>query len=265
MVARETQCGQGVSSKRADSMSKAEEQSKAVEVPSDSMNEVGEQSKVMAPLSARCEGCGKPSRTKCSKCHHFVYCGVTCQKRIWPCHKYVCPRIEDLVVNPEVSTLFGVGDPTWEGAHKKLDSERIKYLREVGEDDDPEEHPDYLLCMPAAARKLMIEYLDVKSLCRLDSVVCNVYTLMAWHEALRGTYSAALSQWPRNRQEDGFACLKWSIHHRVELRDIRIQRVVHPSGNAARDKGGIFGSLCHKKRRGRVVCELCMIHYLKSE
>ena len=94
----------------------------------------------------------------------------------------------------------------------------------------------------------MIEYLDVKSLCRLDSVVCNVYTLMAWHEALRGTYSAALSQWPRNRQEDGFACLKWSIHHRVELRDIRIQRVVHPSGNAARDKVEIFVSLCHKKR-----------------
>ena len=212
------------------------------------MNEAGEQSKVTAPLSSRCEGCGKPSRTKCSKCNHFVYCGVTCQKRIWPCHKYVCPRIEDLVVNPEVSTLFGVGDPIWEGAHKKLDSERIEYLREVGEDNDPEEHPDYLLCMPAAARKLMIEYLDVKSLCRLDSVVCNVYTLMAWHEALRGTYSAALSQWPRNRQEDGFACLKWSIHHRVELRDIRIQGVVHPSGNAARDKGDIFASLCHKKR-----------------
>ena len=46
-------------------MSKAEEQSKAVEVPSDSMNEAGEQSKVMAPLSARCEGCCKLSRTKC--------------------------------------------------------------------------------------------------------------------------------------------------------------------------------------------------------
>ena len=109
-------------------MSKAEEQSKAVEVPSDSMNEAGEQSKVMAPLSARCEGCGKPSRTKCSKCDHFVYCGVTCQKRIWPCHKYVCPRIEDLVVDPEVSTLFGVGDPVWEASQRKLDSEHILSL-----------------------------------------------------------------------------------------------------------------------------------------
>ena len=43
-MARETQCGQGVSSERADGMSKAENQLEAVEMPSDSMNEAGEQS-----------------------------------------------------------------------------------------------------------------------------------------------------------------------------------------------------------------------------
>ena len=149
---------------------------------------------MVAAPSARCGGCGKPSRSKCSQCKYFVYCSVKCQKMLWPRHRYVCTRIQALVVDPTVSTLFGVGDPVWEGSHRKLDSERIKYLREIGE-DDPEEHPDYLVILPMPGIKRVIEYLDVKSLCRLDSVVCNVYTLMAWHEALRDTYSVALSRW----------------------------------------------------------------------
>ena len=90
----------------------------------------------------------------------------------------------------------------------------------------------------------------MKSLCRLDSVICNKYTLMAWHEALRDTYSAALSAWPRNTNEDGFACLKWCIQRRVELRDVMIWRVVDRRlGGVHTEKGFIFQLLCMPSKK----------------
>ena len=218
------------------------------------MSSTEKESAVVTAPSARCEGCGKPSRSKCSQCKYFVYCSVKCQKMLWPRHQYVCTRIQALVVDPTVSTLFGVGDPVWEGSHRKLDSERIKHLREIGE-DDPEEHPDYLVILPMPGIKRVIEYLDVKSLCRLDSVVCNVYTLMAWHEALRDTYSVALSRWPHTN-ENGFAGLKWAMQRRMELRDIRIWKVIDASGVQVTEKAVIFNTLCIKKKLEDVACLL---------
>ena len=218
------------------------------------MSSTEKESAVVTAPSARCEGCGKPSRSKCSQCKYFVYCSVKCQKMLWPRHQYVCTRIQALVVDPTVSTLFGVGDPVWEGSHRKLDSEHIKHLKEIGE-DDPEEHPDYLVILPMPGIKRVIEYLDVKSLCRLDSVVCNVYTLMAWHEALRDTYSVALSRWSHTN-ENGFAGLKWAMQRRMELRDIRIWKVIDASGVQVTEKAAIFNTLCIKKKLEDVACLL---------
>ena len=215
--------------------------------------ETGEQSAVVAAPMKRCEGCGKPTRIKCSKCNFFAYCSKRCQRKLWPRHKYVCKRIMDIDINPDACALFGgVGDPVWERSQRKLDSARIRHMREIGE-EDPDEHPDYILILPLPELKCVIEYLDVKSLCRLDSVVCNKYTLMAWHEALRDTYSAALSAWPRNTNEDGFACLKWCIQRRVELRDVMIWRVVDRRlggvGGVRTDKGFIFQLLCMPSKK----------------
>lgn len=87
----------------------------------------------------------------------------------------MCERIKNIDIDPDACGLFGgVGDPVWERSQRKLDSARIRQMREIGE-DDPDEHPDYLICMSESSRKMVIEYLDVKSLCRLDSVNCNKY------------------------------------------------------------------------------------------
>ncbi len=185
----------------------------------------------------------------------------------------MCECIKNIDIDPDACGLFGgVGDPVWERSQRKLDSARIRQMREICE-DDPDEHPDYLICMSeSAARKLVIEYLDVKSLCRLDSVICKKYTLMAWHEALRGTYSKDLSAWPRNTNVDGFACLKWCIQRRVEVRDVKIWRVV-VEGVVLTDKAHIFEWLCQPKgekktkqefNNGNIACLLAEIGWIDS-
>ena len=76
-----------------------------------------------------------------------------------------------------------------------------------------------------AERQRVVEYLDVQSLCRMEQVMQNVYSLLAWYEALRGLCIPALSQWPRYTSAGKFAGLRWSMNRRVELRGVKIWRV----------------------------------------
>ena len=146
----------------------------ASDAQTDVIKEAGEQSAVVAAPMKRCEGCGKPTRIKCSKCNFFAYCSKRCQRKLWPRHRYVCERIMDIDIDPDACALFGgVGNHVWERSQRKLDSARIRHMREIGE-EDPDEHPDYFICMPESARKLLIEYLDVKSLCRLDLSLIHI-------------------------------------------------------------------------------------------
>ena len=219
------------------------------------MKEAAPQSAVVVAPSKQCEWCGKQARSRCSDCRLVVFCSKACQKKAWPRHKYVCVRVKPWVVDPNVSPMYGVGDPAWDAAHRKLDSARIKHLREIGEVDDPDEHPDYLQLLPLPELKRVIEYMDVKSVCRMDSVVNNVYALLAWYKALKGTYSRALSEWPHHSIEDKFAGLKWSIQRRVELREIKYWKV-SMKGVDVRDSAEKFKCLCMKKRFSDIACLL---------
>ena len=123
-----------------------------------------------------------------------------------------------------------MGEPDFEAAQRTLKGEYC-----LGEGGKPmmrepykseEDRPDYLLVLPGVARKLMIEYMDVRSLRNMDMVVNNVYTLMAWHEALRGVFSVALSKWPLYQSTDDFKGLRWCMNRRVQVRNFKIWKVV---------------------------------------
>ena len=183
---------------------------------------------IIAPMSqakkkrSQCEWCGKPSTTKCSKCHHFVICSPECMKSAWAIHARVCRRVstKPYVTSPE-SSMYGVGEVDFEAAHRQLKGEYC-----LGEDgkammrepyESEEDRPDYFLVLPEGARKLVVEYMDVKSLCRADQVMSNVYTLMAWLDALKGTLSVALGRWSGYSDKDGYAGLRWSMNHRMRV------------------------------------------------
>ena len=79
--------------------------------------------------------------------------------------------------------MYGVGELDFEVAHRGLKGKY--YLGEGGKPmmrepyECEEDRPDYFLVLPEETRKLVVEYMDVKSLCRADQVMSNVYTLMA--------------------------------------------------------------------------------------
>ena len=41
-------------------------------------------------------------------------------KKIHKTHRHICVRTTPLITNPNVSSLFGVGDSVWESAHREL-------------------------------------------------------------------------------------------------------------------------------------------------
>ena len=211
---------------------------------------------------SQCEWCGKPSTTKCSKCHHFVICSPECMKSAWAIHARVCRRVntKPYVTSPE-SSMYGVGELDFEAAHRQLKGEYC-----LGEDGKPimrepyeseEDRPDYFLVLPEGARKLVVEYMDVKSLCRADQVMSNVYTLMAWLEALKGTLSVALGRWPRYSDKDGYAGLRWSMNRRMRVgASIRFRKIWSAPSCDVSDKTSVFYELCMKKKSAEVACYL---------
>ena len=106
-------------------------------------------------------------------------------KLMYKTHKRVCVRIrrKPYVTDPD-SGMYGVGELDFEVANRTLkgnyyldeETGRPK-MREPYEDE--EDRPGYLLVLPPTARRLVVEYMDVRSLRNMDTVVNNVYTLMA--------------------------------------------------------------------------------------
>ena len=158
-------------------------------------------------------------------------CGRECFKKVFRTHGRVCTRIrkKPYVTSPE-SSMYGVGELDFEVAHRGLKGEY--YLGEGGKPmmreayECEEDRPDYFLMLPEGARKLVVEYMDVKSLCRADQVMSNVYTLMAWLDALKGTLSVALGRWPGYSDKDGYAGLRWSMNRRMRVgASIRFRKI----------------------------------------
>ena len=123
-------------------------------------------------------------------------------------------------------------------------------MREQYENDD--DRPDYFLVLPELARKLVIEYMDVRSLRNMDMAVNNVYTLMAWHGALKGLSSKALNKWPLYQSTDNFKGLRWCMNRRVQVGNFKIWKVVEEDVEIRKDQGKIFGVLCLSKKYAEI-------------
>ena len=208
-----------------------------------------------------CDWCRKPASFKCSRCEFVHLCSKECQKKLQKTHKYICGRVTPVLTNPNVSPFYGVGDPAWDAAHRGLRGEY--YISEAdgkvtmqSDYRTGADRPDLFLVLPAPERQRVVEYLDVQSLCRMDQVMQNVYSLLAWYEALRGAWIPSVSAWPRYTSANKFAGLRWSMNRRVELRGVKIWKVFVEGEGEVGDEVGIFCQLCKKKTWTDIACML---------
>ena len=66
-----------------------------------------------------CAWCGQPAASKrCARCGYLYLCTEECMHKIHKTHRHICVRNTRLIADPSVSSLFGLGDPVWESAHK---------------------------------------------------------------------------------------------------------------------------------------------------
>ena len=99
--------------------------------------------------------------------------------------------------------------------------------------------------MRAPEHKLIAEYLDVAGLCRVDSAMTGVEERKEWQKALKGLHSVALNKWPRYSNLDRFAGLRWCKRRRIELRGIKIEKIVKVElGIIEVPRKDHFGALC---------------------
>lgn len=198
----------------------------------------------ISPLKP-CAWCGKNSDFVCSSCSWLTVCSQECAARSWPQHQKVCRKIRrnPLVSNPSIADgrpLFSLDNPSFRASRVGL---RCK----------SNEKPDYFLVLAAPVRKHLLGFLDVKSLCRMEQVMNNIYSLMAWIEALKGLESKALSEWPVVSDEGesrDFASLRWSLTRGVRLDPSRLIIIVpsFPSSTTSIHRGHQFEWLCRQNQ-----------------
>ena len=98
------------------------------------------------------------------------------------------------------------------------------------------------LVIPEEQQDLIVEYMDVKSLCRTDSAMTGVEDRKAWQKALKGLESVALNKWPHYSSEDNYKGLRWCRLHRIKLQGFTLEKVVHRGVPQPRDLH--FSALC---------------------
>jgi hypothetical protein len=108
--------------------------------------------------------------------------------------------------------------------------------------------------LPSTARQIIVQCMDVESLCRTDSIMHNANVRVAWQEALNGTYSPALSKWPRYSNKDKFQGLAWCMNRRVVLKGVRLDKIYDSRGDSS-DPHKHFFWLC-ENGYSRIACFL---------
>ena len=174
-----------------------------------------------------CEWCATPCSEKCSKCKRVHVCSKECLKQLWPTHKYICNKHTQAMIDPTMALVYAMDDPVYAAS-----------LVRLGNEDG--EIPDFWLVLPDICRQEVVQYMNVETLCRTDSIMTNVLAREAWYEALRGSESVALSRWARYSSVDKFKSLRWSINRRVVLTDIKLWKVVGPDGRVYAEVGKQF-------------------------
>ena len=142
-------------------------------------------------------------------------CSKACMKAFWPEHKLVCRA------RRQVAAVDALAD---ELAGLHVDQRSL------------------WLVIPEEQQDLIVEYMDVKSLCRPDSAMTGVEDRKAWQKALKGLESVALNKWPHYSSEDKYKGLRWCRLHRIKLQGFTLEKVVYEGEPRPRDLH--FGALC---------------------
>ena len=151
------------------------------------------------PRSGMCEWCGKAAKTRCSKCRQALFCDTKCIKNMWKEHKKTCKVLSEAqrLAHEVALAELGGKQPFWTGL-----------------DEIPQQ--------------MIARYMDVASLCRTDSTMTSVKERKMWQKVLSGMGSVALSKWPKHSNANKFKGLRWAILRRIELRGIKIEKMVDP-------------------------------------
>ena len=103
------------------------------------------------------------------------------------------------------------------------------------------------------ARRLLVEYMDVKTLCRVDTAMTNKDQRQKWFTTLKGLHLEGLNKWKHYSNLNAFKGLKWSTKRDIVLRGIQIrifERNPHHSHNPNQpqylERHDQFPWLCHK-------------------
>ena len=115
------------------------------------------------------------------------------------------------------------------GAQKtcKLLSEAQRLAREVALAELGGKQP-FWTGLDEIPQQIIAGYMDVASLCRMDSAMTGVEERKAWQKALNGMCSVALSKWPKHSNANKFKGLRWAILRRIELMGFKIEEIVDP-------------------------------------
>jgi hypothetical protein len=85
-------------------------------------------------------------------------CSKDCLKRLWPTHKFICNKHTQDMLDPTTALMYAMDDAVYAAS-----------LVRLGNEDG--ERPDFWLVLPAGVQSLLPQYMDVKSLCRMDSIM----------------------------------------------------------------------------------------------
>ena len=90
--------------------------------------------------------------------------------------------------------------------------------------------------------ELIVEYMDVVSLCRMDNAMMGRAERREWQKALKNLESVALNKWPHYSSVNKFKGLKWCLLSRIMLQGFKLERVVYKKVSQPREEH--FGAIC---------------------
>ena len=76
-------------------------------------------------------------------------------------------------------------------------------------------------------QKLIAEYMDVVSLCRMDATMTGKAERREWQKALKNLESVSLNKWPHYPSANKFKGLKWCQLRRIMLQGFQLEKVVY--------------------------------------
>ena len=103
----------------------------------------------------------------------------------------------------------------------------------------------FWLGIPPLVQKIIVEFMDVQTLCRTDAAMTAGAARKVWLETLNGLSLVSLNEYPKYSNADHFKGLRWCMQRHIQLEHIHIT-FVHPYclGDVPIDIENHFKFLC---------------------